>query len=92
LPLLRNERRKLQKVTRAKVRAPRRDHHESIRRCYARPRRWNASQPACLIVEIDAVLGPRAAPIDEHELSPVERMERMDDAEALYLIDRIERS
>jgi hypothetical protein len=43
-------------------------------------------------VEIDAVLGPRAAPIDEHELSPVERMERMDDAEALYLIDRIERS
>jgi hypothetical protein len=41
-------------------------------------------------VEIDAVLGPRAAPIDKHELSSVERMERMSDAEELYLIDRIE--
>jgi hypothetical protein len=43
-------------------------------------------------VEIDAVLGPRAAPIHEFELSSVERMERMRYAEALYLIDRIERS
>ena len=41
-------------------------------------------------MEIDAVLSPCAAPIDEHELSFVERMERMGDTEARYLIDQIE--
>jgi hypothetical protein len=41
-------------------------------------------------VEIDPVLSPRAAPINECELLSVERMKRMRYAEALYLIDRIE--
>jgi hypothetical protein len=70
--------------------ATRRYHHEGIRRGYARPCRGNASQPTCLIVEIDAVLRPCAAPIDQNELSSIERMERMSYAEARYLINRIE--
>ena len=41
-------------------------------------------------MEIDAVLGPYSAPIDQNELSPVERMERMRYVEALYLINGIE--
>ena len=74
------------------MRATRRDHHKPIRRCHARPCCGQSSQPARLIVEIDAILSPRAAPIDESELSSVERMERMRYAEALYLIDPIEGS
>jgi hypothetical protein len=74
------------------MRASRRDHYESIWRRYARPCRGNASQPPCLVVEIDAVLGPRRAPIYQLELSSEKRMERMSYPETLYLIDRIERS
>ena len=88
--LLGNERRQLQQVFDAEVRATGRRSHERIRRRYARPCCRQVSKPALVITKADAVFSPSQVLVYELKLAPVERMKDMRNQEGLCPIQRYE--
>jgi hypothetical protein len=85
----RNQRYQSQKVVNPEMRPASCHHLEWGGRCCARPGCRQASQRTGFIDEVDAVLAPCLAPIHQHELAPMQRVEGMSNLEELRLADQI---
>jgi hypothetical protein len=79
----------LQQISDAQVRPSSRRHHERVNCGQARPLCIHATELACLVVVVHAVLTPRQAPVHQREHLPTEWMERVYDPEELRLISQI---
>ena len=89
LPLPRDQCNQLQKILCAKVRPRRGQRRVRALRRNACPARWQMSQRAGAVIEIDAIFPPSLALIDQCELLPVERVEGMRDPKDLRLFGQL---
>nr|WP_258875870.1 hypothetical protein [Paraburkholderia sp. BL27I4N3] len=84
-----NEHGQLQQIFSAEMRSSRGHCLECIGIRGARPGCRHALQVTRVVVEVDAVFSPRAAPFYKREFSSVQRMEGMSDPKQLFRIGQI---